>query len=324
VPTLATRRKGFALPDLLPSVAGQTLLAALLVAAALAGCASKAPGAPGAAAVSALGVQATATTGVVRGLVVDEAIRPIAGATVRETPGNHTAKTNAAGAFGFSGLAPGIHFLTASKTGYASVQQSTDVAAGVSDPLPVRIQLSALPSSKPYHDLVKFRGHEILGATALTPDNPVTGPRTDFALSSPLLFNGSFDVTYAFPVVPTWEQVVVVWDAKTPAAARLQVSHCVYVSAGNCDEKGTRYANATEGTSPIVASADARLESAFVGNGSLTDYVLVLPTGTTGVAPADAGMTFDQDFTVITVHTYNYAPPAGYRFDKDGEPVDPA
>src|SRR5207244_2298361 len=145
-----------------------------LVAAALAGCASKGAS-PTEPAVSGLGVKATATTGVVRGLVVDDAIRPVAGVAIHETPGNHTAKTNAAGAFGFEGLAPGVHFLTASKPGYATVQQSSQVEAGVSDPVPVRLQVSQLPSAKPYHDVMKFRGHQIAGVTGQVPDNPAVG-----------------------------------------------------------------------------------------------------------------------------------------------------
>src|SRR5687767_10257567 len=63
-----------------------------------------------------LELEATATTGVIRGIVVDEAIRPVAGAEVGTTlpDGAGARNTTSAddGAFGFDGLPPGTYFLT--------------------------------------------------------------------------------------------------------------------------------------------------------------------------------------------------------------------
>src|SRR5688572_23928185 len=68
-------------------------------------------------------VQATADTGVIRGIVVDEVIRPIEGATVRlmVTP-PVTTKTSATGGFGFEELEPGTYFVKISAEGFAPTQ----------------------------------------------------------------------------------------------------------------------------------------------------------------------------------------------------------
>src|ERR1041385_3354718 len=101
-------------------------LAILLSATALAGCATKAGSDPtDEKALEGLKVEATATTGVVRGIVVDTAVRPLAGVdlALRASPTKvlHT-NSSATGAFGFQGLESGTYFIKASKPGYAEVQ----------------------------------------------------------------------------------------------------------------------------------------------------------------------------------------------------------
>lgn len=56
-----------------------------------------------------LGLEATATTGLIRGVVVDEAIRPIEGAKISLQAGSASQETTTTpeGAFGFDGLEPG-------------------------------------------------------------------------------------------------------------------------------------------------------------------------------------------------------------------------
>lgn len=262
-----------------------------------------------------LSVKATSTTGVIRGIVVDDAIRPLAGATVKVAPGNRTTTTNANGAFGFEGLAPGTYFLTALKAGFATVQQSATVAAGDSEPPLVRILVNQLASSKPYHDVLKFNGNQAFAVTAFTPQGH---PRF---VSSVFLFNGTFSSSFEYAPSPMWEENLVVWEAKTPLANGLQVDQCVYLKgAKNC-----AFSNSTWGPSPILLDSDAKLMGVFAGNASgLIEDLTIWSSGATGVNPqADLGIAADQDFHIFTVHTYNYKPPAGYRFDRDGEPVDP-
>jgi hypothetical protein len=288
------------------------LVAGLLVACALAGCSSKAT--PAADPVADLDLHATATTGVLRGIVVDEAIRPVAGVTVHSSCLNQTTVTNANGAYGLQGLPSGTCFLTFTKRGYTTVQSSYDVQAGVSDPVVLRTQIAQLPNSKPYHDILKFHGNQ---AFAITVFNPVG--HTRFVSSVPI-FNGTFRSNVEYAPNPTWEQMVLAWEAKTQASMSLQLDHCVFPKG----KSTCSYSNNTWGPAPMVLTADAKLMELLTQNETLVDGVVVWAAGSlTGVGQLDVGTTVDQDFDLITVHTYNYAPPAGYRFDLDGEPVDP-
>src|SRR5919108_5926815 len=100
-----------------------------------------------------LGLEATKTTGVIRGLVVDEAIAPLAGAAVTATGAGVTGLelvTGDDGLFGFDGLDPGVYFLQASKPGYQNVQVDVEVVAGEDKPAPERLILLADPTTAPF------------------------------------------------------------------------------------------------------------------------------------------------------------------------------
>ena len=80
---------------------------ALLLMATLAGCADEsAPAAPDEPAFDGFDLEATDDTGIIRGVVVDQAIVPIAEATVTLQSGEQT-ESNEGGAFGFAALEPG-------------------------------------------------------------------------------------------------------------------------------------------------------------------------------------------------------------------------
>jgi hypothetical protein len=113
-------------------------LAVMLMSLGLAGCAAGGDGSEEAddLAVSDLGLEATATTGIIRGVVVDEAIRPLPGVRVTLVVEGETKQTesNDAGAFGFDSLPPGTYFLKAERFGFESIQQAAEVKAGDSQP----------------------------------------------------------------------------------------------------------------------------------------------------------------------------------------------
>src|SRR5688500_16195818 len=126
--------------------------AALLAVSLLAGCSSPSGGSPSedGPTFDDLGLQATSSTGVIRGVVVDDAIRPIAGAKVTllgEAPKD--AVTTDQGTFGFDGLPAATYFLKVHKVGFADAQQSADVVAGVADPPIVKVQLLADATTMP-------------------------------------------------------------------------------------------------------------------------------------------------------------------------------
>src|ERR1041385_8203063 len=98
--------------------------ALLLASVAFAGCAGSARS-PSGDPLQDVHVAATATTGVIRGIVVDIAIHPVAGARTLRT------NSSATGAFGFQGLPAGTYFIEAHRRGYATSRTGVDVEAGV-------------------------------------------------------------------------------------------------------------------------------------------------------------------------------------------------
>jgi hypothetical protein len=147
------------------------LVTALLAAALLAGCASKASDAPTGGSIPDPGeVKVTQTTGGIRGVVVDQAIRPLAGATVTVTGAgvNRTLATDASGTFTVADLKPGTYILKASKPLYDTQQQAIEVKAGVAPPV-TKIQLNQVVFAKPYLQTLKFKGFIACSFNAVLP-----------------------------------------------------------------------------------------------------------------------------------------------------------
>lgn len=98
-------------------------------------------------------LEASETTGILRGVVIDEAIRPLGAVLInvmKPGGGNLTMETEDDGLFGFDDLQPGDYFLTAAKEGFVTIQAAATVIAGDSDPDPVRILLIQDPSTAPF------------------------------------------------------------------------------------------------------------------------------------------------------------------------------
>ena len=122
---------------------------AVVCALLLAGCSSSGGGGPV--------TPGDPSTGTLRGLVVDQAIAPIADATVTLSGGaNQT--TNARGEFNFTGLQPGDYVVTVTKLGYKGAQSTTSVVAGEDEPEPVKLLLERLSVATPYVDHFKLEG----------------------------------------------------------------------------------------------------------------------------------------------------------------------
>ena len=150
------------------SMGPKTLLACFLLAAlALAGCATGgspedrqaeqlAEGAPE--------VEVTETTGGIRGVVVDDAIRPIEGATVEVMSTDKKIVTDETGLFVFSGLDAGTYFVKAGHPLYDVQQQSVEVVAGVAEPAPVKFLLTRVILANPYLTTEKFDGFIVCSA----------------------------------------------------------------------------------------------------------------------------------------------------------------
>ncbi len=104
-------------------------------------------------------VQATSTTGGIRGVVVDESITPIPDVTVTLQGQDKQTVTDAGGEFVFSGLDPGVYFVQTQHPLYETIQQAATVEAGVSDPKAVRLQLVRNTVQDPFLSTLSFNGY---------------------------------------------------------------------------------------------------------------------------------------------------------------------
>lgn len=148
--------------------AALVLLAAMVGSAVLAGC-SQSPNVPAEVVVQSQATDevhsngtATAaapepkTRGHIAGVVVDEAIRPIAGARVKLPGLDLVRTTDRDGSFGFVDLRPGPYFITVNATGYYSAQTVLDVKED--EFTRAKVILTAIPPPEPYHVTQSFDG----------------------------------------------------------------------------------------------------------------------------------------------------------------------
>lgn len=105
-------------------------------------------------------VEATATTGIIRGVVVDDRIVPVEGAEVAVTGAdfNRSMATDAEGRFALDGLQPGTYFIAAKSPLHNEQQTTHEVVAGDNDPKTVKIQLTRLFSQEPFVEPFKATG----------------------------------------------------------------------------------------------------------------------------------------------------------------------
>lgn len=135
------------------------LLAALLVAVTMAGCASG--GTPASTAgpdgPDGPGSVPDEDSGNLVGVVVDDSLRPLAGAVVGIPQLNVEAMTDDDGAFQLNGLAPGSYSLAAQKLGFESAAKRVQVTAG--EVTEVSLELTAIAIVDPFVDVQTWTGY---------------------------------------------------------------------------------------------------------------------------------------------------------------------
>jgi hypothetical protein len=258
-----------------------------------------------------LGLEATDTTGVIRGVVVNEAIVPIPGVVVTLLSTGQTAESNDLGAFGFEGLEPGSYFLTASKPGFKPVQQSADVEAGVEDPKVVRVMMLADPTTLPTYEVFHFQGYLQCSLIAGTPVTGGVFMPCDIPFYGPVGSDKSY-TTFAMNGNATWIHVSLVW---TPTQA---VGQNLYFNV--LDNYGDYNVPAYNGgPSPLTgdANAEAIAESKINEQGEFGFEVAVF--GEAGFVGASVNQGFDAYIVVF----HGFEPPEGYAYHLDGEPTIP-
>lgn len=272
-----------------------------------------------------LDLQATDSTGVIRGVVVDEAIRPVAGAMVSLTGGaSKEATSTDQGTFGFDGLPAGTYFLTVSKPGYFDAQQSAEVAPGVAEPPITKVQLIVDADSLPYVEAYVFSGF----VECMTPNVALCGLLNDLAGSN--LTQDNNQVVYPLTNVPSWVQTEMVWDSTQAAGTSMSVMYSYFNGCADavfyCDHE-------VSGTSPLLLVANQTVIDT-IGLGTEEDlYIRTFTEPVEGTkqclpelpevgtaCPGPAGLTLEQGFEYYTHIFYGYQPPEGWRFSS-GQPV---
>jgi hypothetical protein len=315
------------------------LWALVLAASALAGCASEPRPSATELSFDDLGVVATSTTGILRGVVVDEAIRPLAGVAITALGSGQTersATTTDSGLFAFDGLAPGTYFVRANRAGYLPVQQSTEVVAGVSDP-PIVKMLMAVDSSfvAPYVEAYVLDGFIECG---------ITTPAVAFAacsaanLPSEILCEETgvcpgnvttdvFNQFIAVGVVPAHIQHELVWEATQSTGDMFRLAMRTATEEqfnGGSYEAGV---GSALGTSPLLGTINRTvIEDAEIGLNGTGLAPAVFAGGMDGtqvcvtICLFATGATVNQKFSLYTHIFIGYVPTEGWRFSS-GEPV---
>ena len=244
-----------------------------------------------------LDVEATDTTGVIRGVVVDQSITPLAGAFVDLANTGMNTTTTEAGVFAFEGLEAGTYFLTATLLDYTTVQQSVEVVAGVDDPDAVRVMLQAVPRGIP----------SITSLTAvifLSGSGWVDG--VGGVTVSSLTGEGNFFFEVEIPPNGTVAQTELVWDPTTPLGAEGRPGGGTY--SGNDDIDTDSFA----GTSPLIMRANATDEGGDTADNVRYDFYAWPSSG------LPAGFQFNQKIDAYVNVFYNFRPNDGWTFVADG------
>ncbi|MHB1261658.1 MAG: carboxypeptidase-like regulatory domain-containing protein [Thermoplasmatota archaeon] len=302
----------------------KTLVACLLLTAfALAGCAGSqtpddqkadelAEGAPE--------IEVTETTGGIRGVVVDDAIRPIKGATVEVVGTDKKMTTDDTGLFSFSGLEAGPYFVKASHPLYDLQQQSVDVKAGVADPDPVKILLTRVVLQDPYLQTIKYDGFIVCSINLVVLLSEECGegvgvPCDAGGVPIPVIGcqrvggQGNNNVQFDFTIGAGAKTMIVekVWEPTSDAGTALYSPiatewSCLPVCAGN-------QMASMDGESPLYAAIDnATLE----GNEIIPDETLI--SVFTWASPSFTGAVLNQKYSDFITVFYHVPAPEGWSF----------
>lgn len=301
------RGVGHAAPTTLkstPSARRSVRAPVLLLCLLLAGCSDAAPGE------DAEPLEATPTTGVLRGVVVDASVTPVEGAEVALVNGNDTTRTDASGLFGFDGLEPGIHFLRVEKDGFFGVEAQAAVRAGEAEPERVRIGLVRDPDQTPFVESSTWTGFIQCSVRVETVALGPAGVAVCSAGEPTVDLDDDVFHALSFGGAPEWVQTDLEWTSTQPLGDEMSLRY----GPDSCED--TKW-GASEGPSPLTVSMPrVLLEDKGVGAGTgLCVRVFVWVSD----AAADlVGAGVQQDFEAFTHAFYNFQPREGWSFPEDG------
>lgn len=292
------------------------------------------------------------------GVVVDDAVRPLADVNVTATgpTGTLGTTTDAEGLFAFEGVAPGVYIVVASKPFYISHQQAVTVGEGAA--ALAKFQLTFEASQVPYANVYKYDGFYECGAytVRLCSNVNIATWVVLCAQTNVCLGNVTQDHSLFFQWVEPgldFLQTELAWTPTSPTGEALGL----LIGGGSEEELKEGIAlpayNGTAGPSPLMLrisnheSEDSwcrrneQCETTEVVNESRigTDRALLVQVdtgpsvpvtescGVDGVydpEPCGAGFSFQQPYTMFTIAFYGYEPPVDWLFAATGEVPPPA
>ncbi|HUR26110.1 MAG TPA: carboxypeptidase-like regulatory domain-containing protein [Candidatus Thermoplasmatota archaeon] len=297
----------------------------LLLLVALSGCSGGSPDPLEDAGGDAPELDVTETTGGIRGIVVDQSIVPVAEAKVVLSGGRNTT-TDPDGLFTFTALQPGDYFVSVSKPGYAAVQQSAQVEAGVADPPIVKVLLTRLTTAQPYLDFYKLDGFYECGfALPFITDSCDFGWRTAYdgvngtpAGQPPVVPRSptAFSNTQFIDVpVDTWTVIQeAFWTDEAVTGMMISLDETPIDNACDCSDS---YVNVV-----MDQPTYGRLDT-FDEKTGATDAPAGVTAAARGFLPfGDPQYAVNFRFTIITSLFHNYPAPEGWTFEtKDQYPI---
>jgi hypothetical protein len=264
-------------------------------------------------------LQATATTGVVRCIVVDETISPLTGALLFLDTGR-VQMSSAKGACGFDEVEPGVHMLRASKQGFVTSETTVTVLAGIDAPELVRIQLVADPLTTPYVQPYKHAGHMVCSTSySAACGGDYLREHTGDSATIIMPLDGS----------PSWLTVEAVW---TPSGA---LGEQMILDIGAGDPGPENACCSKHGNSPIQhVLAGATAKNVGIGEQDLFARMFSYEVNGTNIKDLTGscavifchgpGLVVQQDFEVFVHAFHNWWPNQDYQFTRDGEPTPPS
>lgn len=299
------------------------VLSALLVLGLMvAGCADKAGDAGG-----APGGDGEAQPGTLEGVVVDDAIRPVAGVRI-DLDNAFNSTTGTDGTFRFDAVAPGAHVVRATKNGYADAVTQVVVAASEPTPL-VKLVLLVDASDLAYAEVQKIEGYIECGTDTANRYFAAcgTGNVASFILCAQTsvcqgnVTGDSYIVIQRFDRTPSFLVVEVAW---TPTQL-LGSTFSVWLGSATKEQlqfypETPSVWNITEGESPLYGTMNSTmLNDSGIGKDSwFLAQMFAGDAGQTG--PVALGVVVQQRFEMFLTSFYGYEPPADWRFATTGMP----
>lgn len=278
--------------------------------------------------------------GVIRGLVIDTAIVPIADASVSLIGQDASETTDASGGFLFLNLEPGTYFLEVRKLGFETVQASAAVTTEVQPPV-LKIQLTPNPSELPFVVTDSYEAFISCGFKTLNfvwdagwcdPTGAAGIEARDDAIHT---------FTTGTEQSPEHYQTEIIWEAAQPLSDGLVTIQCATDNSGCDSGVGSDRLCNVRGSSPLVCAISNDIPSEDVPGGGNNFTTLSDGAGFTGIFTIGlfsncavqcdpvtgvwgVGLAIDQSVFMYTNVFYNFRPPVDWMFLNDGLAAPPS